>query len=175
MKTVFSVCASFFAAAVLSGCCLKYSDLSPGTVYPVGSTFSTSSTSVKVEQFQWGNGTWTSTGFAKVDNRNRAAGSGNDVNTNNANLNFQFDYPLKKITLRFGEYGGNNNIKVNNDFRNVANLNSLGGATIGGVQVTVAATPLGGNWLGDLTLEGTIHAFSIGGQELWVDDVCPTK
>jgi hypothetical protein len=46
----------------------------------------------------------------------------------------------------------------------------IDGSTIGGVDVLV--TDLGGG-LGKLELDGVINSFDIGGQELWVDDVCP--
>jgi hypothetical protein len=64
---------------------------------------------------------------------------------------------------------------VNGDFRNVANLVSLNGLTVGGVTVTVTATAVGGNSYGIIVLDGVIKEFSIGGQELWLDDICPTK
>ena len=159
----------------VSGCCVKFEDVAPGTQYPVGQTFYTSGTNIAVEQFQWANGTWTTNGHAKIDNKGYAKGTGNDINANNVNLRFKFDYPLKKITLKFGELGGNNNMLVNGDFRNVGNLVSLNGATVGGVNVTVNATQQGSNWYGIIILDGAIKEFSIGGQELWLDEICPTK
>jgi len=159
----------------LSGCCLRYSDLTPGATYNVGDTINTSGTDIVVEQFQWSNGTWTSTGTAKVDTRNYAQGSGKDLNANNVNLNFQLDYPIDKITFKFGELGGNNNIRVNGDFQNLPNLVNLNGTMIGGVPVTINANQQGNNWYGEMILEGNINDFSIGGQELWLDDFCPRK
>jgi hypothetical protein len=82
---------------------------------------------------------------------------------------------LKQITLKFGELGGNNNIKVNDEFQNVGDLVSLNGTTLGGAGVTVSASQQGSNWFGKLTIDGTINDFSIGGQELWIDDVCTKK
>jgi hypothetical protein len=64
---------------------------------------------------------------------------------------------------------------VNGDFRNVGNLVSLNGATVGGVNVTVTAAQQGGNWYGIIVLDGAIKEFSLGGQELWLDEICPTK
>ena len=161
--------------AFISGCCLRYSDLTPGTTYNVGDTITTSGTNIVVERFQWANGNWTSSGSAKVDTRNYAQGSGKVLSANNVNLNFQFNYPIDKITFKFGELGGNNNIRVNSDFQNLQNLVNLNGTTIGGVQVTVNANQQGNNWYGKMILDGNISDFSIGGQELWLDDVCPRK
>jgi len=160
------------AIIFLSGCCVKFSNLTPGDTYSVGDTITTSQADIVVEQFQWSNGTWTTSGTAKVDDRNYGQGSGNDLNANNVNLNFQFDYPVDKITFKFGELGGNNNISVNGAFQNVPNIVALNGSAIGGVQITVNANQQGNNWYGTMELDGTINGFTIGGQELWLDDVC---
>ena len=160
-------------ATVLSGCCLKFNDLAPGTTYPVGSTISTGGKTVAVEQFQWGNGTWTTTGHAKVDSSNFAGGSANELRANNVNFNFQLGYPLAKITYKFADYGGNENIKVNNDFRNVPNFLGLNNTTIGGVQVTVTAVQTPSSIRGEMVLQGPISGFTVGGQEFWIDEVCP--
>ena len=160
------------AAIVLTGCCIKFNDLSNGTEYLVGDTITSSSKSVVVEQFQRSNGTWVSTGKARVDNRGFAQGSGLDLNARESNLNFKFDYPLTKMTIKFAELGGTNNIRINGDFRNVADLINLNGTAIGAVQVTVNATQQGVNWYGEIKLSGVINEFVLGGQELWVDDVC---
>ncbi len=86
---------------LVSGCCVKFEDVAPGTQYPVGQTFYTSGTNIGVEQFQWTNGTWTTDGKARIDATNHAKGTGREINANNVNLRFKFDYPLKKITLKF--------------------------------------------------------------------------
>ena len=162
-------------AMSVSGCCLSFSDQAAGTVFHVGDTITTSGTNIAVEQFQYGGGTWTSNGSARVDTQQYSGGSGKDLNARNVNLHFMFDYPLDKITLKFGELGGNNNIKVNDDFRNVQNLISLNGNTVGGAHVAVTATQQGNNWYGDMVIKGDINNFVIGGQELWLDDVCALK
>lgn len=168
----------FSAAAItfFSGCCcLRFSDLEAGATYNVGDTITTSGKEIKVEQFQSGTDAWTSSGEARVDTRNYSLGSGKDLNSRNVNLRFMFAYPIDKITLKFGELGGNNNIKVNDEFQNVRDLISLNGTTIGSAQVTVNAAQQGNNWYGNMILDGDINNFSIGGQELWLDDVCCFK
>lgn len=170
--------ATFILIALLSlllaGCCLKFSDLNAGASYSVGETITTSGKNIVVERFQWGDGVWTSSGTARVDTRNYAGGSGHDLNARNVNLHFLLDYPLEKLAFSFGELGGNNNISVNGDFRNVNDLVSLDGSVVGGVQIIVTASQEGNNWYGEMVLEGTINDFTIGGQELWIDDICPT-
>jgi hypothetical protein len=171
-KTLLSVVA---AGVLLSGCCLKFNDLASGTTYNVGSTIATGGKTVKVEPFQWANGTWSSTGHAKVDASNFAGGSDLELRANNVNFNFQLDYPLSKLTFKFADYGGNENIKVNNDFRNVSNFLGLNNTTIGGVSVTVTAVQNISSIRGEVVLQGPISAFTVGGQEFWIDEVCPTK
>ncbi|MGV7223660.1 MAG: hypothetical protein ACQ9MH_19295 [Nitrospinales bacterium] len=164
----------FVAVVVIftSGCCLRFTDQAPSATYNVGDVITTSRTNIAVEKFQWGNGNWTTSGKARIDTRNYSKGSGNDLNAENVNLRFLFDYPVGKITFKFGELGGNNNIRVNNEFRNVQNLVSLNGTTIGSAQVTVNAIQQGNNWHGMMTIDGNINNFSIGGQELYLDDIC---
>jgi hypothetical protein len=175
MNAIKSLVLSAAAVVFFTGCCLKLNDLTPGATYNVGSTITTSGTAIQVEQFQWANGTWTSTGYARADASNFAGGSGNELRTNNANLNFQLSYPLQKLTFKFADLGGNENIKVNNDFRNVQNLIGLNNTTIGGVQATVTAVQRPNGWFGDMVLEGPITGFTIGGQEFWIDEICPTR
>ena len=74
------------------------------------------------------------------------------------------------ISLLFGEYGGNVNLSVNGVLENEFDFDLMPG-TIGGVYVDVM--DLGGG-LGAITLTGDITQFSIGGQELWIDDVLRT-
>lgn len=163
---------SIIASIFISGCCLNFSDQVTGTTYQVGDVITTSGKDIEVKQFQWGNGNWTSSGSAYIDNRNYSRGSGNDIHANNVNLHFLFDYPVTKITLMFGELGGNINFEVNNNFQNVSDLITLDGTTINGVAVKVNAIQDGNNWYGKITLEGDINNFAIGGQELWLDNVC---
>ncbi len=175
MSSIARIAAAALLVLLVAGCCARFEDAAPGTQYSVGQTFYTSGTNITVEQFQWSDMIWTAGGHAKIDNHGYARGTGNDINARNVNLRFNFDYPLKKIALKFGDLGGNNNIRVNGDFRNLGRLVTLDGSTVGGVAVTVNATQQGANWYGIIVLDGTIREFSIGGQELWLDDVCPTK
>jgi hypothetical protein len=62
---------------------------------------------------------------------------------------------------------------VNNDFRNVPNFLGLNNTTIGGVQVTVTAVQTPSSIRGEMVLQGPISGFTVGGQEFWIDEVCP--
>ncbi len=162
-------------ASMISSCatCIDFESQIPGTRYNVGETISEPEADIKVEQFQGANGNWTSTGHAKVDKRNFPQGTTTDINANNVNLRPKHE-SAEKITFKFSELGGNNNIDINGDFRNVSDLTGLNNATVGGAEITVSASQQGNNWYGAMTLEGNISEFAIGGQELWVDNYCYT-
>jgi uncharacterized repeat protein (TIGR02543 family) len=151
--------------------CVDFDGLTYDTYYYVTDTFTCSGATMTVKQFEYTGGPWTSDGHAWVDNVQNAGGSGLDINCNNANINFDFGSPLDGLSLLYGEYGGNLNIDINGIFQNFEDMADIDGLTIGGVDVTVA--DFGGS-KGKLTLAGTINSFDIGGQELWIDDVCPT-
>lgn len=146
-----------------------FDDLVLGSEYIVGQTFTTNGVPVIVRPFQWSNGSWTSDGSAAVEALGRAGGSGKEINVNNVNLEMVIDVPLTGLSLRFGEYGGNLNVRVNGDFRNIENLAGINGLTIGGVQASVVNGL--GNDTGVFRLEGAVHDFSVGGQEFYIDDL----
>ena len=149
---------------------IDFEDLLPSAVYSVSDTFTSAGIPIAVEPFQWSGGGWTSAGKATVVTIGRAGGTGNEINVNNVNLAFDFWLPLTGLSLRFGEYGGNLNLKINGDFRNFENMDEVDGLTIGGV--TIAVTNGHGDDMGTLTLSGgPIAQFVIGGQEFYIDDI----
>ena len=154
------------------GTCVSFESLSLGATYNVGDSFSDGSSTVLLEEFEWGNGQTTSSGVATVENGGLAGGTGQEINVNNINLAFSFGGTVSGLTMRFGEYGGNLNIEINGDFRNFEDFSDIHGATIGGTTVSVSMTSTTGGQLGTLSITGNVTTFSIGGQELWIDDVC---
>lgn len=159
--------------------CIEFDSLLLGNTYYVGDTFTDSGNTVDILSFQWGGGIWTSGGYARVDDDGYGGYSGYDINTNNVNLGFTFSGPLKGLSLNFGEYGGNLNIQINDEFKNFQNFNDIDGSTIGGVSVSVINGL--GNDMERLILSGEMNVFNfheeeftflIGGQELWIDHVC---
>jgi hypothetical protein len=152
--------------------CAEFESLTLATQYFVGDTFSDGGVDFTVGEFTWGNGTPTASGFTAVDDQGLAGGSGQDMQVNNVNLIMDFGGAVDGLTLRFGEYGGNLNININGDFRNFDLMSDLNGLTpIGGVNVSVIGGM--GNDTGVVDLQGNINFFSLGGQELWIDEVCP--
>jgi len=161
--------------------CIDFESLTIGNVYNVGDTFTDSGVTITILPFQWGSGSWTSGGFAQVVDNGCAGVSGKEINVNNVNLGFNFSGPLKGLSLNFGEYGGNLNIEINDDFQNFENFVDIDGISIGGVDVSVINGY--GNDKGRLILSGEMGIFDfqgqdfmfvIGGQELCVDYVCPS-
>ncbi|MCK4250969.1 hypothetical protein KAX97_05955 [candidate division WOR-3 bacterium] len=151
--------------------CVDFEQQTLNTVHHVGNQFIDSGVQITIQSFQWDNGQWTNGGHAEIGNLLRAGHMGQEIAVNNVNLQFKFGGPLERLSLFFGEHGGNLNIRVNGDFRNFANFANINAATIGGVTVSVVNGH--GHDKGSLELSGTIDSFEIGGQELWIDHVCP--
>lgn len=152
--------------------CVDFEDLTMGAAYNVGDSFTDSGVHIEALPFVWSNGTVFNGGMARVVNSGLAGGSGLEINTNNINLSFDFGAPLPKgLSLQFGEYGGNLNVEINGDFANFQNFDDVDGTTIGGVLVEAMGG--GGGGTGHLFLFGTVYDFAVGGQELWIDNVCP--
>jgi len=141
-----------------------------GTVYAVGDVIATNGFRINVTDFQWSNGTWTNSGFSEVGSGGNAGGSGLELIVNNVLLKFELPGSYSALELNFGEYGGNLNIDINNDFVNFDNFADINGAVIGGTNITVVNGM--GNDMGTLTVAGSIEEFAIGGQELFIDNVC---
>ncbi len=160
--------------------CVDFEGLMVGTVHKVPNTFVDSGTTIQVLPFQWGTGGWTSDGQADVTKNGLAGGEGNEMFLNNVNLGFDVG-SLECVTIRFRDQGGNVNLVINNDMGNFADFQH---ASVGGVNVSVAYGA-GGNNTGTLTLSGRFDkfnfqekgmiSFTIGGQELSIDDVCPCR
>ena len=158
---------------------IDFDDLLPGTSYVVGDSFVADDTgaqaTISAERFEWSDGTLFGGGGLNVDNRMFAGHLGQDINLNNITAKFDFGSSVNGLSLNFGEFGGNVNVQVNNDFYNVENFGELDGVvTTDGVLIRV---PVGGHGFefdfGEMVLDGVVHEFRIGGQELWVDHVHP--
>ena len=150
-----------------------WEDLSLSAMYNVGDVFTTYSTTVTAQPFVWSSGTPTSAGYTQVQNGGLANGSGQEMMVNNINLEIDPGYVATHMEVLFGEYGGNLNLEINGDFRNFENFQDINGLVVGGVDVSVTGGY--GNDYGVLTLSSNVNDvmhFVIGGQELWIDDIC---
>ena len=158
----------------LSAACLaafpSFDDLASGTTYNPGDTFMSDGIAVKIQDFQWADGTWTPNGHARVSTDLWAHGADNELNTNNSNAMYDFAGSIgtqTEVALLFGEYGGNINVAVNGDFANVANFADLPPA-LGGCTINIVSGGLG-NDAGEMVILGPVQNLLIGGQELAVD------
>ncbi|MFV2065380.1 MAG: FG-GAP-like repeat-containing protein [Pirellulales bacterium] len=151
----------------------QFEDLDPSVTFDVGQVFTTIAdagavANVTVQPFTFLNGQVTSDGSARA----RVVNLGNTptqvLAPNNANVDFDFEETLSSLLLLFSDSGGNVNLRVNGELRNVSNLGSLDGQVIGDVLVNV--TTVSDNF-GILGLSGSIDAFAIGGQEFWIDNL----
>lgn len=150
------------------GVCADFDDLAAGSEYKVGDTFFTQGYLFTCNEFFWSGGGSTVDGTATVMTAGMAGGSGFDLNLNNINVDIVIDAPC--VSFRYGEYGGNLNLEVNGDFKNFENFSEIDGTVIGGV--TVKVIPLAGS-KGVVELQGAVTQLALGGQEFFIDDVCP--
>ncbi len=156
-------------AALAPDDCIDFGDLGLDSAYVVPGGFTTAGTTVTTSAFQFSNLNWTTAGWAAVRNANASGGTGKDLQVNNVTLNFDFGRPVEDLRLFFGEYGGNVNLTINGAFNNLDDFDELDQQMVGGTLVEVGISPTG---LGIMVITGTINSFSIGGQELWIDDIC---
>ena len=103
---------------------------------------------------------------------------GQSLRINNINLRFDFQnlgFPVRRVTLSYLDLGGYENLAVNGSGIYRGELTAAPGFPgIATVSVTSAPTPppVSGR-TGTITITGSqIKSFLIGGQELWIDNVC---
>jgi hypothetical protein len=151
--------------------CVDFESLDVGAEFPTGTSFSDGGVTMTTKPFVWSNGESTSDGFAKVDSNGLAGGSGKDLQVNNTTVAFDWGAVVTDVSCRFGEYGGNLNLEINGELWNFQDFSALPGSRLGYVDVS-AEVSSGNGERGNLTLAGQVTSFSVGGQELWIDDVC---
>ncbi len=135
--------------------------------------FTTNTIPVSVHDFVFvgGGGTFN---VAFIDVAPVAFGSGQSMRTNNINLEFNFSnlgFPVSQVQFEFLDLGGFENLSVNGSPIFAGELVSVPNP-IGGVNIAVAVSPVAGGNTGVVTLTGSIQTLRIGGQELWIDNVC---
>ena len=102
---------------------------------------------------------------------------GQSIRTNNINLLFDFSalgFKPSKVTFSYLDLGGYENLAVNGGSAYVGELTSAP-PVMSGVSVAVSQTPVPppmSGKMGMAVLKGTVKSLMIGGQELWIDDVC---
>ncbi len=155
-----------------TGPCAAFEDLAPGTVYVLGDTFTTNGIDASVGEFFVGGTPFDN--FTEVATGGLAGGTGNELEVNNVTITFAMPASPAGWSVQFGEYGGEVNLAVNGanvgidgpDFAHWTGQ-TLGPATVqasGGLDSADGVLELRGAGITDIT---------IGGQELWIDNLCP--
>ncbi len=151
---------------------IDFEDIPKDTLFPSGSSFTSNGVLMHLSEFYSNVGSCTNPtpgNSARVEDGNMACGVSHELAINNVNVEFDYGVSLLGMVIDFGEYGGNINLSINGQcvseqfFSDVPPL-------VGGVMVTVVEPNLG-QGCGRITLQGNIQDVSIGGQELWIDNI----
>jgi hypothetical protein len=121
--------------------------------------------------FQSGGGTFNA---ADIEVAPVPFGMGQSMRTSSLNLEFDFSYigfVPNEVNFEFLHTGGFENISVNGSPIFAGELASAPNP-IGGVNISISTTPATRGKKGIVTLTGTIQKLKVGGQELWIDNVC---
>ena len=169
IASILGVTSSF----LFSQTCLDFEDF-PGGIAFSGSqesiSFDTTFLALPVELP--GGGT-VAGGSVSVGNASTALGSGQALNVNNAMI--QVCLPgLKEVSFRFMNQGGYFNFSIDDSDVSVPD-NKTGTLVVNGVEIAITGTQINNRLTGEITLtaqSGTFDCFSVGGQELQIDDIC---
>ena len=177
--------ASLAASAVQAQpACLDFEPpLALGTRYgaPVGQSsgdlaFVSSGIPVRVDNFHLITGPQTFN-LAYIDNAPFPFSGGQSIRSNNINLRFDFSglpFRTSRVKLVFLDLGGYENLSINGSPVHIGELTAAP-AALGGVSISVSSSPLPpplGGKTGTVVLKGPVKTLKIGGQELWLDQVC---
>jgi hypothetical protein len=157
-----------------------FEDLAVGTTYHSSDTLTSSGLTIPLLPFQWMDGQWITNGQADVRNDMQDE-TDNAMFLNNVNLGF--DIEAQCIRIRYCDLGGNVNFIANgventaDDFQDMAGID-FNGLTFGVYDVNdrnCGTIETKGSAERFVFQEGWTISFAIGGQELYVDDVCPCQ
>lgn len=156
-----------------------FDDQTNGSMYHVGDSFTSGGATHTFHNFFWPGATCSivdPNGVATIGNAQLACGGGKELGLNNINDRIDFGTRVDWLALNYGEYGGNVNLRINGDCRNLDNLSDVNGSTVGGVKVWAIDYGTPDESCGIFYAVGPIDNFRIGGQEFWIDNVraCPS-
>ena len=135
--------------------------------------FTSNNIPVSVHDFVYvgGGGTFNK---AYIDNAPRPFASGQSMRTNNINLKFDFSalaFTPSEVQFEFLDLGGFENLSVNGASLYAGEFTSAP-SSAGGATVSTFTTAITGGKKGVMILTGSLNNVLIGGQELWIDNVC---
>ena len=174
-KKMSSACTAVIAVVIFAqiamATTIDFEDLTFGTVYNVGDTFTSAGVQITGEEFFYLPSGSTTGGSATVGNSGIAGGAGLELGwISNINLSFDFGAPLDGLALQYGEFGGNINLNINGTLVNVENFADIA-PVVAGTSVFILDTGSPGQSTGSLFIIGNINSFAIGGQELAIDNI----
>jgi hypothetical protein len=112
-------------------------------------------------------------GNVSVGDSTAALNSGQALNVNNAAVEFCLP-GLKEVSFRFSNQGGYFNFSIDGSEVEVPS-NEAGSFSLNDVNIVITGTKTNSRLTGEVTLtspKATFECFSVGGQELQIDDVC---
>ncbi len=136
----------------------------------VGDTFVDGGQTFQAVPHIWADNTVFAGGTLGIVGTTLAGGTANEIKLNNIGISTTFASAMYSVSFKFGEYGGNINLRVNGALANFADFNDIDGTMIGGALASVVNGF--GNDMGSVTLNGSVTQLSVSGQELWIDDLC---
>ena len=155
--------------------CVDFEDLAPGSDYQIGDTFTTGGINAKVHPHA---------GDVQANvEAYGLAGTGNEMNPNNVAVEFDVTSagfgPAVRAKFDYFEAGGINVMEVNGsviNFPHFFDFAPLNGSTwstaLGSVTINVTSFAVPGAFEGTVVVVGDIQSLRIGGQELFVDNMC---
>jgi hypothetical protein len=111
---------------------------------------------------------------ASIDVAPVAFGSNQSLRLNNINVEFDFSgvgFAVRQLSFDFLDLGGHENFSVNGSQLFVGELSAIG-SPMDGVATSVSTTSVSGGSAGRVVLSGPVQRVRIGGQELWIDNIC---
>jgi hypothetical protein len=157
--------------------CVDFDSLLPGSTFQVGDYFKDSGSVGIIQAYRWIDNSLTLDGDMSVFNEDAEYMESNDENPyvllKEVNLALVFDCPVEGLHFKYAHWMGGLNISINGD-KWCTSLSKMNGEKIGGAQVTVTTDPTinNGHEEGVVMLTGHIDSFSVGGEQLAIDDVC---
>jgi hypothetical protein len=156
---------------------ISFEDLTPGTVYPVFSSFRSARVGIDVDTYHSQPGPCSglsTSGIAKVEaGLGNACRTGNEIHIDHVTLDFNFGHPsddvvINDVVIYYGEHAGTVSLGLNGECQTTDDFPLLDGTDQGGVTINVFDYgPPGG--CGAIRLIGEITALSVGGEDLWID------
>jgi hypothetical protein len=161
--------------------CITFDTLALGTRYVYNDIISDPEGDLVVSEFRWGDGTAHHDGYAEVRDDMPFTGAKFSMFTNNMTLAVDAG-SLTCVKFDYCDKGGNVNLVIDNMVLNAQDLSELDGKTQSGISISVTSDQ---NNCGVVTLSGKFNlfnfqeqqmiSFAIGGQELFVDNICPCQ